>query len=237
VFSLRVSPHAAIPGAGPSALLAVAEQPLSGGAGDRRAKGAAAPRASGELTAAGIEPLEPSEPVPGTATMEYLATLYDEQAPRLFRLARRLGHDGEAARDLVQEVFVRAAAAPSHLPAVPPQAAAWLVRVLVNAAHDRHRRNRLRRTEPLDVELPSQGDAAADVVARATVRRALAHLPLRRRTIVVLAELEGASVADIAAALGITRVTVRWHLAIGRRELRQWLVPAPTAGRPRERRP
>lgn len=168
------------------------------------------------------------------AAMDHLATLYDGQAERLFRLARRLGHDGEAARDLVQEVFVRAASALAQQSAPQPQAAAWLVRVLINAAHDRHRRERVRRAEALDDEIPGGGDAVAGVVARATVERALAQLPLRRRAIVVLAELEGASVAEIAADLGISQVTVRWHLAVGRRELRQWLEKAPNAGQRRK---
>jgi DNA-directed RNA polymerase specialized sigma24 family protein len=39
--------------------------------------------------------------------------------------------------------------------------------------------------------------------------------------VIVLHELEGASVPDIAALLGVTRSTVRWHLSLGRHELRR----------------
>jgi DNA-directed RNA polymerase specialized sigma24 family protein len=35
----------------------------------------------------------------------------------------------------------------------------------------------------------------------------------------ILHELEGAGVEDIARLLGVTRSTVRWHLSLGRREL------------------
>ena len=45
------------------------------------------------------------------------------------------------------------------------------------------------------------------------VWQALARLPPRRRTIVVLYELEGAAIPDIAKLLGVTAVTVRWHLS------------------------
>jgi RNA polymerase sigma factor (sigma-70 family) len=56
-------------------------------------------------------------------------------------------------------------------------------------------------------------------VAHATVWRALDALPPRRRAVVVLHELEELDAKDIAKLLGITTVTVRWHLSRGRREL------------------
>jgi DNA-directed RNA polymerase specialized sigma24 family protein len=34
-----------------------------------------------------------------------------------------------------------------------------------------------------------------------------------------MCELEGASIAAVARTLGLTSVTVRWHLSKGRREL------------------
>jgi DNA-directed RNA polymerase specialized sigma24 family protein len=42
--------------------------------------------------------------------------------------------------------------------------------------------------------------------------------------VIVLHELEGASAATIATLLGITSVTVRWHLARGRRDLARALA-------------
>jgi RNA polymerase sigma-70 factor (ECF subfamily) len=67
------------------------------------------------------------------------------------------------------------------------------------------------RAEPADHE--------AALIARTTVWRALEQLPPRRRAVVVLHELEGATVPAIAKLLGVTAVTVRWHLSRGRREL------------------
>ena len=57
--------------------------------------------------------------------------------------------------------------------------------------------------------------------ARSTVWRALDTLTPRRRAVVILYELEGTAIGDIATLLGVTPVTVRWHLARGRRELAQ----------------
>ena len=58
------------------------------------------------------------------------------------------------------------------------------------------------------------------------VQSALARLGARSRAIVILRELEGLEIAEIARMLGIARVTVRWHLARARRELRRMLLPA-----------
>jgi len=63
------------------------------------------------------------------------------------------------------------------------------------------------------------------LVARSAVWSALDVLPPRRRAIVVMHELEGLTVNDIACALRITTITVRWHLSRGRRELARILEP------------
>jgi RNA polymerase sigma-70 factor, ECF subfamily len=51
------------------------------------------------------------------------------------------------------------------------------------------------------------------------VWRALDVLPPRRRAVVVMHELEELPVSNIASLLGISAITVRWHLSRGRRDL------------------
>jgi DNA-directed RNA polymerase specialized sigma24 family protein len=51
------------------------------------------------------------------------------------------------------------------------------------------------------------------------VSHALASLPPRRRAIIVLYEIEGATIPAIAKLVGVSPVTVRWHLSIGRRQM------------------
>ncbi|HYO12691.1 MAG TPA: RNA polymerase sigma factor [Thermoanaerobaculia bacterium] len=155
-----------------------------------------------------------------TGPTERLARLFDEHRDRLFRLARRLSSDREEARDLVQETFLRAARRPAAVPEGSQAGEAWLVRTLVNLCRDRYRRLgvRSRERERLvqEVETPHPEEAA---VARAAVRAALERLSPRRRAVTVLHELEGTPVREVARLLGISEVTVRWHLLAARREL------------------
>lgn len=156
-----------------------------------------------------------------------LGALFEQHGRRLFRLARRLTNDAADAEDLVQETFLRAARAARPLPAESGPAEGWLVRTLVRLAHDRFRRRRVRgddearpdwaRDDERSAGVPANPENAA--IARRDVARALAELPARRRAVVVLHELEERDTAEIAQLLGIAQVTVRWHLAAGRREL------------------
>jgi RNA polymerase sigma-70 factor (ECF subfamily) len=171
-------------------------------------------------------PLSATEsPLPA---VERLGALFDAHHRRLYRLGLRLLGDSEEARDLVQETFLRAARAAGTLPGAEPAAEAWLVRVAVNLCRDRHRRRAVRRAHaaamPADV---AAGDEEAPRVARWTVRVALLALPPRRRAVIVLHELEGSTAAEVGRLLGMRAVTVRWHLAMARRELaRRLLAPA-----------
>ena len=76
---------------------------------------------------------------------------------------------------------------------------------------------------------PAAPDTASGFEARMAVQAALGRLGARARAIVVLRELEGIEVAEIARMLGVARVTVRWHLAAARRKLRRILLPAEPA--------
>ena len=159
-------------------------------------------------------------------TGDLIGTLFDRHHERLYRLARRMSPDPEEARDLVQEVFLRAARRPRSIPTGTKAGEAWLVTVMVNLCRDRQRRrvvrDRARRTPPPAGMEPSNPESAA--VARATVQKALRTLTPKRRAVIVLRELEGEPVARIARLLGMAQVTVRWHLSLGRRELAKVLL-------------
>jgi RNA polymerase sigma-70 factor (ECF subfamily) len=151
-----------------------------------------------------------------------LGVLFDAHHQRLYRLARRLSRSSDDARDLVQETFLRAARAPASVPEGQSQEEAWLVRVLVNLCRDQWRQ--VARRRQLDerggsMGTPPQVNPESAAVARSVVWRALDELAPRRRAVVVMHELEGAPVDRIAALLGVSAVTVRWHLSMGRRQL------------------
>jgi len=164
-----------------------------------------------------------------------LDELFADHGKRLYRLALRLSRSPEDAEDLVQETFLRVAEHARRVPRRPADSEAWLVRVLVNLSRDRHRRatTARRATPALLAETPTVAAASTAVEARRDVVRALAALPPRRRAVVVLVELEELDSAEVARLLGIARVTVRWHLAAGRAELRRRLGVDPTEEDPR----
>jgi RNA polymerase sigma-70 factor (ECF subfamily) len=158
---------------------------------------------------------------------ERLATLFDAHHERLYCLARRLVPTADDALDLVQETFLKAARAPGSIPSGFADEEAWLVRVLVNIRRDQWRKAAVRRryTDETRPSVVAGTDAEAALVARAAVWSALDVLPPRRRASVVMHELEGLTVNDIASVLGITAMTVRWHLSRGRRDLARILRP------------
>ncbi len=162
-----------------------------------------------------------------------LARLFDAHHDRLYRLARRLAGSRDEAQDLVQEAFVRAAGSLTAMPQGAQHEEAWLVRVLVNLCRDRWRRRKVRgRVEDDAVDAGGSSPETA-YLARLAVQRALARLAPRRRAIVGLRELEGADVGTIARLLGISAVTVRWHLSRARAELAQLLDShGPSPSRP-----
>ena len=154
-----------------------------------------------------------------------LGALFDAHHQRLYRLARRLTPTEDDALDLVQETFLKAARG-SGVPDDAANAEAWLVRVLVNTRRDSWRKDAQRRRHAPDAHLasPAPSDPEAQAIASTTVWRAREALQPRRRAVIVLHELEGESAATIASFLGITSVTVRWHLSRGRRELTRALA-------------
>jgi RNA polymerase sigma factor (sigma-70 family) len=158
---------------------------------------------------------------PDVAPADRLAALFDAHQARLYRLARRLAAASEDARDLVQETFLRAARSPSAVPVGASREEAWLVRVLINVCRDGWRKRAVRaRLDPtLDVNAASRATQEDALIARSDVWRALGTLTPHRRTIVILYELEGATIPSIAALLRVAPVTVRWHLSRGRKQL------------------
>jgi DNA-directed RNA polymerase specialized sigma24 family protein len=62
-------------------------------------------------------------------------------------------------------------------------------------------------------------DEEAVLVARATVWHALDRLTPRRRAVLVMHELDGLAIPAIASLLGVSAITVRWHLSKGRSDL------------------
>ncbi len=152
--------------------------------------------------------------------------LVERYAAQARRVARAVLSDPDDADDAAQDGFLSALVKLGQYDAKRPFGP-WLMRIVANAATDRRRRRNVRRTEPLDTALVGGGprpDAAAvrnELGER--LRAALAELPERRRTAVVLFDVEGYSHAEIASILGIPEGTVRSEVFHARRRLRTLL--------------
>jgi RNA polymerase sigma-70 factor (ECF subfamily) len=155
-----------------------------------------------------------------------LAALFDAHHERLYRLARRLAPSADQARDLVQETFLKAGRSLSSVPFGAASEEAWLVRVLINIRRDEWRKAAVRERHASSIgPAASDADQETALVARATVWRALDALSPRRRAVMIMHELEGLTIPAIASLLGISAITVRWHLSRGRRDLTRMLRP------------
>lgn len=98
------------------------------------------------------------------------------------------------------------------------------MRVLINIRRDQWRKTMKRKryeiTASGESPLAATGtDLERSLIARATVWRALDVLSPRRRAIVVMHELDGIAIPAIACLLGVSQITVRWHLSVGKRDL------------------
>ena len=139
----------------------------------------------------------------------------------VYRYLLRFTRNVSDAQDLFQETFLRAARSQNSVPQGAQPEEAWLVRVLVNVCRDgwRKRATRARLGGDSTLGVLPGSDPERALIARHTVWAGLNQLPPRRRAAIVMYELDGLQIAEIATLLGVSAVTVRWHLSRGRREL------------------
>lgn len=161
---------------------------------------------------------------PTTAPHEHLHALFDTHAARLYRLARRLVRNADDACDLVQETFLKVATSPSPVPSGQAEEAC-LVRVPVNIRRDQWRAEAVRRRAAPRLRAGPATSPESLYVLQVSVWEALHALAPRRRAVLVMHELEGLPVPAIASLLGISAITVRWHLSRARRELSRHIRP------------
>lgn len=167
--------------------------------------------------------------MPQAAAHAAFGILVERHGDRVTRLAWHLLGNGDDARDVAQDTFLRAwRSITSYRPDL--SFVNWLLRITVNAAHDHRARRGLARLRPVEEALdrPSPGgpgqEAEAAILAD-QVQRAAAQLHPREREVFVLRDLEGLEVEEISVILGVAEPTVRRHLARARLHLRAALGP------------
>jgi RNA polymerase sigma factor (sigma-70 family) len=139
--------------------------------------------------------------------------------------------------DLLQDVYVRVYEA--ALKQIPESARAFVFATARNLLI-----NRVRREQIIPIEAVADLDALGiamdepgpdrNVIARDELRRLqeiLDRLPRRSREAIVMKQVEGLSRREIAARMGVTEKTVKWHLNEGVRALADILYGEPVVQR------
>ena len=167
---------------------------------------------------------------------EAFGMLFTRHRDRLWAVALRTMGNPDDAADGLQDGLI---AAYRRAGSFRGEAAVttWLHRVVVNACLDRIRAAKVRRADALPDDLDERGDrgslatstpedpadrAVADE-RRTQVLAALATLPVEQRAALVLVDMEGHPVAEVAEMLGCAVGTVKSRCSRGRDRLAELL--------------
>lgn len=155
-------------------------------------------------------------------------TLVARHSERIYALALRLLGNKEEAEDVVQETFIRAYA---RLNTFRSEArfATWLYRIALNACRDQVRRRQVRertvafsRVNQLWADERYSVDPEQIVLAlenRQFIERALQQLPASYRATLLLHEVDGLTLAEVATLMGAPLPTVKSRLQRARMAL------------------
>jgi RNA polymerase sigma-70 factor, ECF subfamily len=169
------------------------------------------------------------------------AELVARHRDRLWAVALRTLGDREEAADAVQDALLSAYRAAGRFRG-DAAVTTWLHRIVVNACLDRVRRRQAHPTVPLpdgsrDRDVGGRGggiEPASPSIDHDTVlvvREALGRLAVEQRAALVLVDIQGYSVAEVAQILGVAEGTVKSRCARGRLRLATLLGhlrPTPT---------
>ncbi len=168
-------------------------------------------------------------------------TLVNERSGEIYGLLYRLTENGEEARDLTQETFLRAFQSIVNFRG-ESDLRTWIYRIAINQARNRWRWWRRRRRDvtfsidapatnggrPAMIDSLKAGGSDPETHALAhererALKKALSGLRRVYREAVVLRDIEGFAYEEIATTLDISVGTVKSRLARGRQELRRKL--------------
>jgi RNA polymerase sigma-70 factor (ECF subfamily) len=169
---------------------------------------------------------------------EAFGILFRRHRDRLWAVALRTMGNPEDAADGLQDGMIAAFRRAGSFRG-DAAVTTWLHRVVVNACLDRLRAAKVRRADPLPDDLEEHGDRRSGSTAdrsttdpadlavaderRRLVLAALAELPAEQRAALVLVDMEGYPVADVAEMLDCAVGTVKSRCSRGRARLAQRL--------------
>jgi RNA polymerase sigma-70 factor (ECF subfamily) len=145
---------------------------------------------------------------------------------RVFSVCLRIMGNREHALDATQETFLTAFRKAEQFKG-DSAFGTWIYRIAVNTCYDQLRKQKRRRTDPLPEHLDPTDHAATEAIdsagMRPDIQRALASIPDDFRAAVVLADIEGLGLPEVAEILGVPVGTVKSRVFRGRRLLAEVL--------------
>lgn len=147
--------------------------------------------------------------------------IYSKYGDRMKSIAwNHLGNRSDA-EDAVQETFIKIHRAAATYTG-EASFATWAYRILVNTCLDALRKRKRRVEEaPIEAVGAERRGMSVDDAKRMTLRKMLDALPVQKRTVFTLFEIEGLSHAEIASILGITEGNSKWILFATKKELQE----------------
>lgn len=166
---------------------------------------------------------------------EAFSAIYDELAPMVFGVVKRVLRDPAMSEEVTQEVFVEVWSSIDKFDPERASLSTWSVTIARRRAVDRVRREQSQRNriDALAVQQDRNSDVGVDdeVVATAEARRvrlAVASLPDEQREVIQLAFIDGCAHGAIADRLGLPLGTVKGRVRGGLKRLRTQLGSTPT---------
>jgi len=147
--------------------------------------------------------------------------LYDRYAPLVHRFSAALGVPPDECEDASQDIFIAVYRSLHHFRG-EAQLSTWIYRIAARHAIRLGRRRRTRenmRLTMLKEKPPISADPSERSVQVATLDRMLAKLPPKKRTVLVLFEIEGLSAKEISDVIGCPENTVWSRLHHARAEM------------------
>jgi RNA polymerase sigma-70 factor (ECF subfamily) len=181
------------------------------------------------------------------AAFEKLVKKYDR---KLLRIAQGVTHNREEAEDAVQEAFFKAYQRLDQFQETA-KFSTWLIRIVLNEALMKLRKQRTVREESLDGDFQNDSDSLPRDVAdwspnpqelysgaefRQILSKCLLKLQPALRVVFVLRDIEELSISETSETLGLSAVAVKARLFRARLRLREELsgyFKTGTAGSPR----
>lgn len=156
---------------------------------------------------------------------ERYAEIIDRYGGKLYSTAYSYTHDQEDARDLVQEILIKAYNSLSSFKA-EARFSTWLYRVAVNSCIDWTRRRRTRQNVIATIYDYEEGSAFDSLILeedgpeglllrqehQESIRNAIDHLPEIYKTVLILYYFEELQVQEISSILDCPRKTVETRL-------------------------